>query len=224
MPTQITSAPSRHSLLRMGNLLMVQERDRAVVGVLARHGYTSVEKVRAFEAGCAGGYNLRHMVQLGASPANIAGMDLDPQAVAYAREHGPGIAIHEGSATAIPEPNESFDLSMAYTLYSSVHDEDVAHGISHELFRITRPGGVILIYDMRRRNPRNPAVHPVGEDDVRRWFPKCPMRARSITLAPPIARPLCDHAPWAYGLLAAIPPLRTHALYVLRRPATALLG
>lgn len=211
---------SRYSLLRMGNLHMVQERDRYVVWLLARQGYASLEDLRAFEAGCAGGYNLREMVQLGAKPANIGGIDLDPAAVAYCREHGPGIRVHEGTAAAIPEPDESFDLSMAFTLYSSIHDEEVANAISQELFRITRPGGLILVYDMVRRNPRNPAVHPVGLDDVRRWFPKCPIRAKSITLAPPLGRPICDRAPWAYAPLASIPWLRTHAMYVLRRPAT----
>ncbi|MBI5947195.1 MAG: methyltransferase domain-containing protein [Chloroflexi bacterium] len=212
---------NRHSLLRMGNLQMIQERDRFVARLLARQGYATLEELRAFEAGCSGGYNLRELVQLGAQPSNLAGIDIDPNAVAYCREHGAGIRVHEGTAAAIPESDESFDVSLAFTLYSSIHDEEVAHAISHELFRITRPGGLILIYDMIRRNPRNPAVHPVGVDDVRRWFPKCPIRARSITLAPPLARPIGDRAPWAYGPLSGIPWLRTHAIYVLRRPAMA---
>lgn len=210
---------SQHSILHMGNLLMVQERERFLSRLLRRQNVDSLDDFRAFEAGLSPGHNLRLLVQWGGNPANMAGVPIDPGAAACA-ELSPGIRIHTGSADRIPEPDQGFDLSMAFTLFSSVPDEDVAHGIARELFRITKPGGLIVVYDMRRKNPRNPEVHPVAEDDIRRWFPKCPLRIRSITLAPPLARPVGRYAPWLYGPLAAIPPLRTHAMYVLRRPAT----
>jgi SAM-dependent methyltransferase len=209
----------QHSILEMGNLLMVQERERLLSRVLKRHGIRSLDGVRAFEAGCSTGYHLRLMVQWGGKPADQAGIDISPEAAAYVREHSPEIRVHEGSAAAIPEPDASFDLAFAFTLLSSVPDEEVSAAIARELFRITRPGGLILIHDMRRRNPRNPDVHPIEAEDIRRWFPACPMKAQSCTLAPPIARPLGRWAPWLYGPLAALPPLRTHMMYVLRRPA-----
>lgn len=213
------AASSRHSILEMGNLLMVQERERFLLGVFRRQGIDSLDAVRAFEAGCSTGYNLRLMVQWGGRPENMAGIDIDPAAADYAKAHSPEIRVHSGSAASIPEPDESFDLAMAFTLFSSVRDEEVAHGIARELFRITRPGGLVVIYDMRRKNPANHQVHPIATDDIRRWFPKCPLRMRTITLAPPIARPVGRYAPWLYAPLAAIPPLRTHAMWVLRRPA-----
>ncbi len=214
---------ARHSILDMGNLLMVQERERFLSRLLRRFGWDSLTELRTFEAGCSTGYNLRLMVQWGGDPANMAGIDIDPDAVAYCRKHSPEIRVHSGSADAIPEKDQSFDLSLAFTLFSSVPDEDVAQGIAWELFRITRPGGLIVLYDMRRSNPNNPNVHPIAMDDARRWFPKCPAKTYSITLAPPIARKAGRFAPWAYGPLAAIPPLRTHHMIVLRRPAAGAL-
>jgi SAM-dependent methyltransferase len=210
---------SRHSILELGNLLMVQERERFLLGVLRRQGIDSLDAVRVFEAGCSTGYNLRLMVQWGGRPENMAGIDLDPAAADYAKAHSPEIRVHSGSADAVPEPDESFDISLAFTLFSSVPDEDIARGIARELFRVTRPGGLIIVYDMRRRNPANRQVHPIAMDDIRRWFPKCPLRQRSITLAPPLARPVGRFAPWLYTPLAAIPLLRSHVIYVLRRPA-----
>ena len=212
---------SLHSILEMGNLLMVQERVRFLPRLLRKQGITSLESFRAFEAGCSTGYNLRLIVQWGGKPDQVAGIDIDPAAAAYNASHSPEIQVHTGSADQIPEPDQSFDLSMAFTLFSSVPDEDVAHGTAHELFRITKPGGLIVVYDMRRKNPRNPKVHAIDETDIRRWFPKCPLKVHPITLAPPIARRVGQWVPWLYGPLAAIPPLRTHAMYVLRRPATS---
>jgi SAM-dependent methyltransferase len=216
------AADSRHSILEMGNLLMVQERERFLSRTLRRFGWDSLDKLKVFEAGCSTGYNLRLMVQWGGLPANMAGIDLDPAATAYCAAHSPEIRVHTGSAENVPEVDQSFDLSLAFTLFSSIPDEDVAQGIGAELFRITKPGGLIIVYDMRRENPRNKDVHPIAMDDLRRWFPKCPARAHAITLAPPIARRVGRWAPWLYGPLAAVPPLRTHQVVVLRRPAQAL--
>ncbi|MCK6565167.1 MAG: class I SAM-dependent methyltransferase [Dehalococcoidia bacterium] len=131
---------SRHSILQMGNLLMVQERERFLSRLLHKHGIDSLEELRAFEAGCSTGYNLRLMVQWGARPSELAGIDIDPATVAYCSRNSPEIRVHTGSADRIPEPDQQFDLALAFTLFSSVPDEDVAQGIARELFRITRPG------------------------------------------------------------------------------------
>lgn len=216
-------AEDRHSILRMGNLLMLQERERFLSKLFRQLDVTSLEGMRVFEAGCAGGYNLRLMVQWGARPADVAGMDIDPAAVDHCLARAPEIRVHAGSATEIPEPDVHFDLSLAFTLFSSVPDEDVARTIGAEMFRITKPGGTILVYDMRRKSPSNPNVHPVHAEDIRRWFPKCPMKAQSITLAPPVARHVGRWAPWLYGPLATIPLARTHMMYTLRRPALPII-
>jgi SAM-dependent methyltransferase len=209
----------QHSILEMGNLLMVQERERLLSRVLRRYGIRALDGVKAFEAGCSTGYHLRLMVQWGGRPEHQAGIDISKAAVDYCRAHAPEIRVHEGSAAAIPEPEASFDLALAFTLLSSVPDEETSAAICRELFRITRPGGLILVHDMRRRNPRNSAVHAVEADDIHRWFPSCPMRVFTCTLAPPVARQVGRYVPWLYGPLSLVPILRTHALYVLRRPA-----
>mgnify|MGYP001394475069 CR=1 FL=1 len=208
-----------YSILLPGNLAMVQERERFILGLLRKSGWDHLRELRVFEAGCSSGYNLRQFLQWGARPENLAGMDLSDVAV---REHNalsPNIRVHRGSADAVPEPDSSFDLALAFTLFSSVPDEEVAAGIASELLRITRPGGLILVYDMRRKSRSNANVHPVTRSDLQRWFPGCRMLTRSITLAPPIARRATSLAPWLYGPLAALPPLRTHAMTIIRRPA-----
>jgi SAM-dependent methyltransferase len=217
---QQSKGPSRQSVLDPGDLLMVQERERHLARIFQRAGFRTLTGVSIFEAGSGGGYNLRQFVQWGANPADLAGIDIDVDRVAYCMEHSPAIKVHIGSAASIPESDGSFDVSVAFTLFSSIHDEEVSAAIGEELYRVTRPGGLILIYDMRRNNPRNSTVHAVARDDIHRWFPKCRVRGRHLTLAPPIARFVAKRVPFLYGPLALIPLLRTHSLYVLRRPAS----
>src|SRR5262245_41561885 len=125
---------------------MVQERERLLARLLGRAGWTNLDGLRAFEAGCSTGYNLRTLVQWGGRPENMAGIDLDGEAVRYCRSHASEIRVHEGSADSIPEPDAVFDVSLAFTLFSSVPDDSVSTGIAGELTRITRPGGLILLY------------------------------------------------------------------------------
>jgi len=210
-------------ILDPGNLLIVQERERLLARVFQKAGYRTLSEVRVFEAGSGGGYNLRQCVQWGANPADLAGIDIDTDAVDYSRAHSPNIRVHLGSAEKLPEADRAFDVCLAFTLFSSIHDEEVAEQIASEMFRVTRPGGLIVIYDMRRDNPRNPAVHAVDGDDIRRWFPKCRARTRHLTLVPPFTRRMARVAPFLYGPLALLPPLRTHSLHILQRPATSSL-
>ena len=211
------------TILGPGNVLIVQERERYLAGVLRRQGYESLEGLRCFEAECSNGHNLHTFMQWGARPSDISAISTQPDVVANLQAYSPQIRIHTGSAEAIPEGDESFDLSIAFTLFSGVADEEASSAIADELFRITRPGGLIIVYDMTRRNPANRNGHPVTVDAIRRWFPKCPLKVRRITLAPPIARVIGRYAPGLYGPLAALPFLRTHAMYVLRRPALPLI-
>lgn len=197
---------------------MVQERERVLSRTLRDHGIDSLDGVRVFEAGCSTGYNLRLFVQWGGRPEHMAGIDVDEVAVAYCRAHAPEIRVHAGSAAAIPEQDSAFDIALAFTLFSSVPDPAVEQQIAAELARITRPGGFIVVYDMRRRSPGNASVHPLDERTVRRWFRGARVRTRSITLAPPLARRAGRWAPWSYGPLAALPPLRSHLWAVVDRP------
>jgi SAM-dependent methyltransferase len=216
---EVSKPPSRHSILAPGNLLMLQERERLLVRILRERAIDTLAGRRVFEAGCGGGYNLRLMLQWGAHPGDLAGIDLDEAAVEYCHQSVSDIRVHHGSAATIPEAAEHFDLSIAFTLFSSVPSDDVARQIGAEIIRVTRPGGLILVYDMRRTNPWNPAVHKVVKADIRRWFPGCRLQSHSLTLLPQVARPIGRFVPALYGLLSSLPPLRTHAMYVLQRPA-----
>jgi SAM-dependent methyltransferase len=210
--------------LNAGTICILQERERALSGVLRKAGFRNLEGVKLFDAGCGTGYSLRQFVQWGAHPKDLAGIDIDNTRIEYARSHAPAIRVHGGSAESIPEPDKSFDVCFAARLFSSLHNEDAAERIALEMFRITRPGGLIVVYDIRRKQPGNPAIQSVDADDIRRWFPKCRAKTRHLTLPSTLAGILGRIGPAAYGTVGLVPPVRTHSLHVMRRPATSPFG
>jgi SAM-dependent methyltransferase len=214
-------APGRYSILNPGDLAIIQERERALNRVLRRYGYNTLEGVRVFEAGCGGGYNLRMFQQWGCLPGDLAGVDIDGERIEQLRANNPGFRVYEGSASSVPEDAASFDIAIAFTLFSSVADDGTSAAIAAEMSRVTKAGGLMLVYDMRRKSPRNPSVHPVSDEDVRRWFPDCRPRRVRLTLVPPLARMVCSRLPALYGPLAVLPLARTHTLHVMRRPAVS---
>src|SRR3970282_1559087 len=103
-----------HSALEMGNLLMLQERERFLVKHFALRGIRSLEEFRVFAAGCSAGYNLRLMVQGGARPENVVGMEIDPSQANYVASRSSQIRVHVGSADSIPGGDKTFDLGVPF--------------------------------------------------------------------------------------------------------------
>jgi len=61
-------------------------------------------------------------------------------------------------------------------------------------------------------NPRNRDVRGVPLARLRQLFPQAAITHRRVTLAPPLARPLCRLHPGLYPIANALPLLRTHVL------------
>jgi hypothetical protein len=103
-------------------------------------------------------------------------------------------------------------------MFSSILDQGVRRVVADELGRVVRRGGVVLWYDLRVNNPRNPEVRRLGRHEIAGLFPGWHLTLERVTLAPPIARTLAGRADVTARLLAAVPWLRTHYLGVLRKP------
>jgi SAM-dependent methyltransferase len=90
------------------------------------------------DVGCGTGYTLSRL------PAGVraTGIDLSPTSVALARERAPGASIVQGSATALPFGDGTFDACIALDVLEHI-DDDL--GAARELRRVVRPGGVVLI-------------------------------------------------------------------------------
>ncbi len=205
-----------------GNQHIVSERRRLTGKLLERQGWVPLGDRRVLDVGCGGGAELAWFRTLGASDSRLAGVDLLPERIALARSTFSGIDFQVGNAEHLPFEDASFDLVLAYTIFSSILDGAMAANVASEVTRVLRPGGGLLWYDFRYDSPSNRNVRGIGAARVRRLFPDLRGELISLTLLPPIARRLGFLAPVAYGPLALLPPLRSHLLGLLLKPSHAV--
>ena len=136
-------------------LFMVQEREQRFLALLARHGCVSLDSKKILEVGCGGGDLLRDFIKWGARPENIVGIELLPERMAEAVELCPkAISIHQGNAARLPFTDESFDIVVQSTVFTSVLDPGMKEALASEMRRVLKPEGLILWYDYHMNNPR----------------------------------------------------------------------
>jgi SAM-dependent methyltransferase len=199
------------------NLGMVVERWRVIARLLEQAGGVSLCDQRVLELGCGRGDNVDWLLALGADPHLLVGADLLPDRTAAARGLYPDIAFACADGTSLPFPEGTFDVVLLFTVISSILDGAVSRAVAADVARVLRPAGAVVWYDLRVDNPRNRHVRGVDRRELVNLFPGFRLCGRSLTLAPPLARRLGSAFGWAYPILAALPPLRTHYAAVLRR-------
>lgn len=207
-----------YGLHRPANLFLHHAYERALVQLLGEEGLAPLEGRRLLDVGCGGGNWLDTFQRLGARPADLAGVELQPEAVEAARARVPGADVRVGDGLTLPWPDGRFDLVFQATVFTSILDPNVRKRLAGEMLRVLVGGGAILWLDFRYSNPRNREVVGLGAGEIRSLFPGCRVTARSTALLPPLARAIVPRSWGAATLLAAIPPLRSHLAAVIRKP------
>lgn len=201
-----------------GNRAVVMQRTRVLGRLLEQSGRLPLGNRRVLDLGCGDGMVLAGLVQWGARADRLVGIDLRPDAVGLAHARSPQLRFDVADATALPYRDGSFDLALAFTVFTSILDDRVARQVAGEVARVLRPGGALVWYDFRVGNPRNPHVRGMPRRRLAGLFPGWRARLRLVTLLPPVARRLGILTPVLYPVLATVRPLRTHWLGLLERP------
>ena len=211
---------SRYSLLRPDVWQMVQERQRAMLRLFVRLGFTDLSALRLLEVGCGSGGNLLELLRLGFAPDRLSGVELLPDRFAAARAALPAaLSLVEGDALQMSLPAASQDIVFVSTVFSSLLADAFQQRLADAMWRWVQPGGGVLWYDFTVDNPRNPDVRGVPPSRLRTLFPHGRVQARRVTLAPPIARAVTRVHPGLYPVFNALPLLRTHLLAWVGKPA-----
>jgi len=201
-----------YSLDRPANLFLRHGQERALRKALEEIGPLAGKRV--LEVGCGSG-NWLEMLE----GASLSGIELDPGRAASAAARFPDADIRSGDASHLPWTDDSFDLVLQSTVFSSILDTDMRRAVASEMLRVLAPGGAILWYDFFVNNPSNPNVRGVRRREIEALFPGCRVALRRVTLAPPLARRIVPVS-WTFAaLLEALRVFDTHYLGVIRNAA-----
>lgn len=209
----------RYSMLNPSVWQGVQERQRAMIALLARYAPGPLNQLKLVEVGCGSGGNLLELLRMGFSSENLVGNELLPERAALARKNLPmACDVKEGDATQLGFEDGSFGIVYQSVVFSSLLDDQFQQRLADEMWRWVRPGGGVLWYDFVYNNPSNRDVRGVPLKRVRELFPAGELNYHWTTLAPPISRRVTRIHPGLYGLFNALPFLRTHILCFIKKP------
>lgn len=113
------------------------------------------------DVGCSGGYLARKLAAVAGPSGHVTGVDPSQAAIVYARRRADGaMTFTVGVAQDLPLPDSSFD---AVTCTLAMHHVPARQRTAafREMYRVTRPGGRLLVADFdpaRRPLP----LHPGG--------------------------------------------------------------
>lgn len=194
-----------------GNRFLLEERLRAQEQRLGELGLAD-RAVDVLDVGCGGATSL----PAGIRSRRRVGVDLLFERLVEIGDDSPmdGVACADGAR--LPFPDESFDLVILSTVLSSIDSDDIRRSVGVDIERVLRPGGCVMVYDMRLPNPSNRSIRPVRKSQVSSYFPHLAGSSTSITLIPQIARRIGDR-PSLYRALARVPMLRSHRLTLLSK-------
>jgi ubiquinone/menaquinone biosynthesis C-methylase UbiE len=208
----------RYSWFNAGHVFEIQQLERGILECLRREGLAALERQKVLEIGCGNGFWLREFIKWGAEPENLAGVDLLGHRIAEARGRCPRhVRLEHANAARLRFAAASFDIVFQATVFTSILDAALKMAVAKEMMRVVNNEGVILWYDFRFNNPRNPDVRGVEREEIARLFPGCEVALRRVTLAPPLARRLAPLSWMSCQLLEKIPWLCTHYLGTIRK-------
>ena len=205
----------RYSELNPSYLYLLQSRDREFFAVLNKLGIKFPADLKVLDIGCGKGDFLNFLVSAGFDPQKCFGVDIIKERILVAKKTNPAIKFYCLDAQKLPYKDQSFDIIVQYTTFTSVLDSKIRRKIAKEMQRVLRPGGVIFWYDFFIRNPKNQETKAIKAKEIVSFFPKCQISLKKITLAPPIMRFLANKFYFLPYLLEKIKVFNTHYFAVI---------
>jgi len=189
-----------------GNAAIRDELARATLAALAERDSGGL----LLDAGCGSGWWLQRLRDEGIAANRLAGVELLADRAQVARERVPGAHVLCDDIRRLPFEPDSCAMVTLFTVLSGMASAADVQSALAEARRVLAPGGAVVVWEPRVIT-RNPDTRLIRRRELHRGLGPN-VRARSITVAPPLAR----RAAWAYTGLAALPPLRSHRLFVAR--------
>lgn len=206
-----------YSLVRPENLFRRHSQESALLSLLRRANELPLANKSALEVGCGAGLWLQMLEDFDVPQESLSGIELDEGRAASCRRRLPAADIREGDARDLPWPDESFDIVLQSTMFTSILDSAARQTTAAEMLRVLKPDGFVVWYDFSYDNPRNANVRGIRRKEILDLFPDCEFLLRRVTLAPPIARYAVPVSWIGTMLLERLRLMNTHIMGIIRK-------
>jgi ubiquinone/menaquinone biosynthesis C-methylase UbiE len=164
------------------------------------------------DIGCGSGWWLERLAGDERISAHLQGVELLPERAAAAQTRVPAAAITLADARELPFEAGNFDVVTLFTVLSSLSSPAEAELVLREVRRVLRPGGALLAWEPRVRNPFNRDTVFIGRPLLERALAGTQVEVRTLTVLPPLARLFGTRTTRLYPRLSRIALLHTHRL------------
>jgi len=131
----------------VSELAFLGRRRRAYRRIVALSGAQPGDRV--LDVGCSGGYLARLLGAAVTPGGQVKGVDPSTSAIAYAGRRGPdNCTFAVGVAQDLEFPDGTFDVVTSTLALHHIPEVERPTGLA-EMYRVTRPGGRLLIADFR---------------------------------------------------------------------------
>jgi len=202
-------------------IYIAYRQEAAWTQAFTRAGLPSLSNLEILDVGCGSGGWLRMLLEWGAAPARLHGLDLLEERITEARSLSPpDLDLIVGNAWPLPFPDNSMDLCAASTVFSSILDKAARRALAQEMTRVVKRGGWIMIFDFAISHPKNPDTLGIRKKEISGLFPDLELsHTVKLIFPPPLLRLLPPRLFFlALFLESLLPLICTHRLYQLRRP------
>lgn len=206
-----------YSFFNDSYLFFHQRREWELLKLFKKYNVNSLYEKKILDVGCGSGSELRNLMRYGAQPKNPYGIELMRDRIETAKNLSPNMNFRCGDASKIPYEDESIDIIMQFTVFTSILDYEMKKNIAQEMLRVVKPDGTILWFDYHINNPKNPDVRGLKKKEIYKLFPRSHVCLKRIILAPPITRAIAPYSWLICHLLEKLKIFNTHYIGVIRK-------
>ena len=192
-----------------GNRIIYNER-RSNISQIIHDLDIRLTSKNILDVGCAGGNIFNLLQNLGAKDENIYGIDVRNDRLKEAKKLFPASNFMQMDARELHFDDATFDIVFTFTIFSSIIEKEIRMEIADEIYRVLKPNGIIIYYDIRYDNPFNSNIKKMTHDDIKYFFPNMIIKLKPITILPPFIRALGKTSIALYPFLAKLDFLKTH--------------
>lgn len=110
--------------------------DRNLAGLITK-------STKILDAGCGSGRTIEHMLNMGASPDNVVGVDVSKDMLDEARKRLPKVNLLQSDLTTVELANDNFDLITCCLVLHYLDDDNLRTTLSN-FHRWLRDGGTLF--------------------------------------------------------------------------------